>query len=216
MGTTRALVAACIACALSGCIASIVETQQIGARAGAPRYERAVRNGQQLFVFYCLQRGWARCAPKWSAIDLSGLTWSPLAAAVGSPVRSFVWPPIEDGPRPAIAAESGEEIPIVDVAASTNDMRDPRGSAAYILSTSVGRPLSLYHAKPGWLVVVARDRSEPGAVAYAAAVDPTRPYLTWWAIPARIPLYALTLPIDVAALPVEVLAIWWVAQSLRE
>ena len=63
-------------------------------------------------------------------------------------------------------------------------------------------------------MLLKRDRD--GAAEVVSIHDATHAYRTWWASPVRTSLYAFALTIDVAAFPIEVLGLWWLARGLRE
>jgi hypothetical protein len=206
-----------VACALPGCLSAVVEEKRIGARADQLEYERAVRSADQVLLFYCFRRGSDRCDPKWSAIDVTRVDWTVLEAEGHVFPRDSVRVSIEDGPRPAIDPESAVEIPIVDLGAQNNSIGYPGGpTATDMLSRSAGRALTLYSAGGYSMMLVSRQHGAPGDVGIVQAINPTREYLTWWAVPARASLYAVTVPIDVAASPIELLGMWIVARGLAE
>ena len=206
-----------LAWALPGCLFGVVEEKRIGARADRLEYERAVRSADRVLLFYCFRRGPDRCDPKWSAIDVTRIDWTPLKAEGVVFPRHGVRVSIEDGPRPAIDPESAVEIPIVDLGAQNNSIGSPGGpSAADMLSRSAGRALTLYGTGGYSMMLVSRQHGAPGDVGIVQAINPTREYLTWWAVPARASLYAVTVPIDVAASPIELLAMWTFLRGLAE
>ncbi len=211
----RTIAVAVLACSLSGCLSALVEEKRIGSRGDRLEYDRAVRSGDRLFLFYCFRRGARPCDPKWSVIDLTGIAWTELCAR--HPIeRQFLRPSIEDGPRPAIDSDA-VELPIVPLAATNNSMDLPGGpSSADLRARSAGYRLSLYREAISMFLV---SREQAGArceAVFVQAMHPSREYLTWWAIPTRASLYAVTVPIDVAASPLELLGLWLFARGMRE
>ena len=98
MRAVAAAVAA-VACALSGCLASLVEDSHMGERRERARYERATGVGDRLFLFYSVGRDRSHGDARWSVIDLSGLTWDVLTPHGTKLGLNSIALSVEDDPR---------------------------------------------------------------------------------------------------------------------
>jgi hypothetical protein len=203
---------------LSGCITATGMT--IGTRVERIHsIQRAVQNDDQLVIDYqviLLKAGaalfWAdevitRDARGWSAIDLRGMDWQDLenySPVPGEMPQGAGTARLELGPRPDTPLPPFEDVPLLSEARAilyAQALRDAGVSHPLSVCCS-GSPAPVLGGQE--LVLLAQNGEPDGHFRFAMVQIPELRHETWWAIPARIAIFPLTLAADIVTLPAQV------------
>lgn len=165
------------------------------------RFESAYREENRLIIFYearqttddsPLAPSVAPDQPRWSALDLSTVGWTPVRPDITTGVR-LIMLDIQTGqrPQPRVQAETMTIAPFDDCGDSGMELptSQPPGT------------LALQDTSRQSLILLSRPIDETAPLEAAVLQVRPREYTAWWAIPARIGLVPFALVADAVATP---------------
>ena len=164
------------------------------------RFESAYREEGRLIIFYEARQtkddapsapSVAPDQPRWSALDLGTVGWTPVRPEVDTGVR-LIMLDIQTGARPMPRAEA-EAMTIVPF--------DDCGDCGTELTSQPPGTLVLHDTSRQSLILLSRPMDETAPLEAAVVQIRPREYTAWWAIPARIGLFPFALVADAIATP---------------